>query len=270
MSGPRIIQKATLAGVALLLCSCGTLPNGRGWGQDATIKPGWVAVRESAVRAARSPYTWAPLAGALLLQIDDWDENISTWAADKTPVFGSRKSAQDASDVFRGLAIAAWATTALATPGGDSSNDWLAAKSKGFAVVAAANLLNGGATTALKHWSDRTRPDGSDRNSFPSGHSSFSALSATLAARNLQSIEMGANYRRAMRIGFGVFAGGAAWARVEANVHFPSDVLVGAAIGHFIAAFINDAFIGLDRSDTKAFDLSLAPEFVGIQFQLGF
>ncbi len=270
MSGPRIIQKATLAGVAFLLCSCGTLPNGRGWGQDATIKPGWVAVRESAVRAARSPYTWAPLAGALLLQIDDWDENISTWAADKTPVFGSRKSAQDASDVFRGLAIVAWATTALATPSGDSSDAWLAAKSKGFAVVAAANLLNGGATTALKHWSDRTRPDGSDRNSFPSGHSSFTTLSATLAARNLQTIDMGARYRQAMKIGFGVFAGGAAWARVEANVHYPSDVLVGAAIGHFIGAFINDAFMGLGESDTKSLDLSLAPEFVAIQFQIIF
>ena len=107
-------------------------------------------------------------------------------------------------------------------------------------------------------------------NSFPSGHSSFTALSATLAARNLQSMDMSANYRRAMKIGFGVVAGGAAWARVEANVHFPSDVLVGAAIGHFIAAFINDAFIGLDRSDDKAFDLSLAPDFVAIQFQLVF
>jgi len=266
----RLLVQAAAAGFALLLCSCGTLPNGRGWGQDATIKPGWVAVRESAVRAARSPYTWAPLAGALLLQIDDWDENISTWAADKTPVFGSRKSAQDASDLFRGLAIAAWATTALATPGGDSSNDWLAAKGKGLTVAAAANLLNGGVTTVLKNWSDRTRPDGSDRKSFPSGHSSFATLSATLAARNLQSIEMGAHYRRAMRIGVGVFAWGTAWARVEANVHYPSDVLFGAALGHFVAAFINDAFMGLDESDTKAFDLSLAPEFVGIQFQLGF
>jgi len=270
MNQQKLLMHAAMVGIALLLCSCGTLPNGRGWGQDATIKPGWKAVRESAVRAARSPYTWAPLAGALLLQIDDWDENISTWAADKTPVFGSRKSARNASDTLRNLSVAALIVTTLATPSGDSSNDWLAAKSKGLTVAAAANLLNGGATVALKNWSDRTRPDGSDRNSFPSGHSSFATLSATLAARNLQSIEMGANYQRAMRIGFGVFAGGAAWARVEANVHFPSDVLVGAAIGHFIAAFINDAFLGLDGSGAKALDLSLAPEFVGIQFQLGF
>lgn len=270
MSRSRIIQKATLAGIALLLCSCGTLPNGRGWGQDATIKPGWEAVRESAVRAAKSPYTWAPLAGALLLQIDDWDENISTWAADKTPIFGSQQSARNASDTLRNLSVAALIVTTLATPSGDSSNDWLAAKGKGFAVAAGANLLNGGATTGLKNLSGRTRPDGSSDKSFPSGHSSVATVNATLAARNLQSIDMGANYRRAMKIGFGVFAGGAAWARVEANVHFPSDVLVGAALGHFMAAFINDAFIGLDRSDDKAFDLSLAPDFIAIQFQLVF
>lgn len=259
-----------MAGIALLLCSCGTLPNGRGWGQDATIKPGWEAIRESAVRAAKSPYTWAPLAGALLLQIDDWDEDISDWAADKTPLFGSQNSARNASDTLRNLSVAALIVTTLATPSGESSNDWLAAKGKGLAVAAAANLLNGETTTGLKNWSDRTRPDGSSDSSFPSGHSSVAAVNATLAARNLQSIDLGANYRRAMRIGFGVFAGGAAWARVEAKVHFPSDVLVGAALGHFIGAFINDAFLGLDTSATKAFDLSLAPEFVAIQFQLVF
>lgn len=259
-----------MAGITLLLCSCGTLPNGRGWGQDATIKPGWEAVRESAVRAVKSPYTWAPLAGALLLQIDNWDEDISDWAADKTPLFGSQNSARDASDTLRTLSVAAMIVTTLATPGGDSSNDWLAAKGKGFTVAAAANLLNGGVTTGLKNWTDRTRPDGSSDKSLPSGHSSVAAVNATLAARNLQSIDMGANYRRAMSIGFGVFAGGAAWARVEANVHFPSDVLVGAAIGHFMAAFINDAFMGLDESDTGTFDLALTPELVLIQFQLAF
>jgi hypothetical protein len=47
-------------------------------------------------------------------------------------------------------------------------------------------------------------------------------------------------------------------------------VLVGAAIGHFFAAFINDAFMGLKESDAKAINLSLAPEFIAIQFQIIF
>jgi len=33
--------------------------------------------------------------------------------------------------------------------------------------------------------------------------------------------------------------------RVEANVHDPSDVLTGYALGHFLGSFVNDAF--LDR-----------------------
>jgi hypothetical protein len=38
--------------------------------------------------------------------------------------------------------------------------------------------------------------------------------------------------------------GGASWARLEGNYHYPSDVLLGAALGNFIGRFLNDAFIG--------------------------
>ena len=31
------------------------------------------------------------------------------------------------------------------------------------------------------------------------------------------------------------------WGRVEAGAHYPSDVLVGFALGHFIGVFVNDA-----------------------------
>ena len=40
---------------------------------------------------------------------------------------------------------------------------------------------------------------------------------------------------------------GTAYARVEAKEHFPSDVLVGAALGHFIGVFANEAFLGIDQ-----------------------
>ncbi len=219
-----------------LLCGCSTLPNGREWGQDATFKPGWEAVRESAVRAAKSPYTWAPLAGAALLQIGDWDSELADWASENTPVFGSQQSARDASDTLKDISAAAWLVTALATPSGDSSREWLAAKSKGIAVGVTASLLTGGITSAVKNWSDRTRPDGSNTDSFPSGHSSSASAYATLAAR------------------------------VEGGVHYPSDVLAGMALGHFVAAFINDAFMGLSDSATESVALALSPELVSIRF----
>ena len=179
MKQPGLFARSTLAGIVLVLCGCGTLQNGRGWGQDTTIRPGWDVVRESAVRAARSPRTWAPLAGALLLQVGDWDQDLADWASNNTPVFGSQRSALDASGVLKDVSTAAWLITALATPGGDSSGEWLTAKSRGLAVVVAASLLNGGMNSALSSWTSRTGPDGRDSDSFPSGHSSVSALYTT-------------------------------------------------------------------------------------------
>jgi len=35
---------------------------------------------------------------------------------------------------------------------------------------------------------------------------------------------------------------------LEAGSHYPSDVFAGVAIGHFIGAFINDAFLGIEKS----------------------
>lgn len=37
-----------------------------------------------------------------------------------------------------------------------------------------------------------------------------------------------------MEIGFGMITAGTAWARVEGGVHYPSDVLAGMALGHFV------------------------------------
>ena len=266
MKNARLAALAILVSIVHLLCGCSTLSNGRGWGQDATIRPGWEAVRESAVRAAKSPYTWAPLAGAALLQVGDWDRELADWASENTPVFGSQESARDASGFLKDLSAAAWLGTAIAAPSGDSSGTWLTAKTKGIAVGASASLLTGGIASLVKDWSNRTRPDGSNKNSFPSGHSSSASTFATLAARNLQSIDMSTNLRRTMEISFGVIVAGTAWARVEGNVHYPSDVLAGMALGHFVAAFINDAFMGLDNSATGSVALALTSESVSIRF----
>ena len=66
----RLIAISLLASLA---SACGTLPNGRAWGEDATAAPGWRHVRDAAWQAARSPRVWVPLAAAALLQVDDWD-----------------------------------------------------------------------------------------------------------------------------------------------------------------------------------------------------
>ncbi len=60
-----------------------------------------------------------------------------------------------------------------------------------------------------------------------------------------------------IQVGNFVLATADAWARIEGKKHFPSDVLAGAALGHFLTAFIHDAFLGLPES--KGFAVSITP-----------
>ena len=221
-----------------VVAGCGTLPNGRGWGQDATPWPGWQRVRTAAVDAALAPATWAPVAGALTLQVGDMDKKLSRWASDHTPVFGSQTRADRASDLLRDTANAAYWLTALSTPSGERPKEWGVAKLKGLTVGMVAVALTSGATEVLKAQIKRSRPDVSGTTSFPSGHASNAAVHATLASRNLESLQLPDWGRTAGRIGLATLMVGTAWARVEAKEHFPSDALAGAAIGHFLGAFL--------------------------------
>jgi hypothetical protein len=242
------------------LAGCGTLPNGRGWGQDATFSPGWKRVGEAAVGAALDPHTWVPAAGASVFLIGDWDEELSDWASEHTPLFGSQEGADNASDYLTGAAVGAYVLTALATPSGEQARGWTSAKMKGVGVGAAASILTYGATGLLKEAVGRDRPDGSDDRGFPSARTSNAAVFEALAARNLRSLALSGGSNTALRIGFTALSVGTAWSRLEARKHFPTDVLAGAALGNFLGAFINDAFLGLERSGNLAVAIELSGE----------
>jgi membrane-associated phospholipid phosphatase len=100
-----------------------------------------------------------------------------------------------------------------------------------------------GMTDLLKITTDRTRPDHSNDRSFPSGHASISFAASTLANRNLEFLRLPAWAQQSLTVGNLTLASAVAWARVEGGRHFPSDVLAGAAIGHFFSAFIHDAVL---------------------------
>jgi hypothetical protein len=246
----------------ITLQGCGTLSNGRGWGQDATLTPGWERIKESAVNAALSPETWGPVAGAMVLQIHDMDKRISDWASDNNPVFGSNKNASNWSNYLETTSGAVYFTTVMATPSGKDTSDWLKAKAKGLAIGVAASGITGKSTSLIKGLTKRTRPNGANDKSLPSGHASGTAVFTTLARRNLDSIPMSQESRLFADIGIIGLAAGTGWARVEAKAHYPSDVLAGYALGHFFSAFINDAFLGLDNE--KAPQLTLEPSRKGI------
>ncbi len=247
--------------VTVLVSGCGTLQNGRKWGQDATIFPGWQRIGNAALKAARAPATWAPALGALGFLIGDMDERVSNWASDNTPVFGSIENAKYQSDFLRELLFADYLITALATPSGQQPGEWVVAKAKGISVGWVAYISTQNTTGFLKQ-TGRTRPDGRGDDSFPSNHASTAAVMAMLASKNIDSLPISDVNKTSLKIGTFSLDAGAAWARVEAKRHYPSDVLFGMALGHFFGAFFNDAFLGLDQ--TEQIGLTIEPSNDGL------
>ena len=231
------------------VCGCGTLPDGRIWGEEATWRPGSARLKAAAVEAVSDPWVWAPLAGAALFQIDDWDRRVSDWARVHTPVFGSEADADEWSDDLRDASVLANWATMIATPGGSDPQRWILAKTRGALVDAAAVASTVAVTRGIKTTVERQRPNGLDSESFPSGHTSSAAVHTRLASRNLRWIAMRAPVRRTLDVGLTALTIGTSWARIEAGAHFPSDTLFSIALGNFIASFVNDAFLGAGPAD---------------------
>jgi membrane-associated phospholipid phosphatase len=244
-----------LAAFAMWTAACGTLPSGQPWGARATMTPGWTRLGEAARSAATDPWVWVPLLAAAALQIDDLDRRASDWARDHTPVFDSADDARDWSDRLRSTSTGVWLVTLVATPGGDEPGEWFVNKLKGAAVEASAVVVTGAVTVRLKDAADRERPDAFDRKSFPSGHASASAVHGQLAKYNLDAIPMRPALRRTARVATDALMLGTGWARVEAGVHFPSDVLAGYALGTFVASFATRAFFPENDAASIAFAL---------------
>jgi hypothetical protein len=250
---------------------CGTLKNGRGWGQDAAWPIHGKRIVAAAQRALLDPVTWIPAAGALVFAIDDFDEQTAHWASTEQPLFGSRRTADRVSDyLLDGLAVEA-AATALWTPSGDDAWGWILAKGKGLGVeFGGAITLTSFTTDRLKDATDRERPDGSDAESFPSGHASQAFAAARLANRNLDSIEMKPWLRNSFKAGNIALASATGWARVEAEKHFPTDVLAGAALGNFVTTIIHDGFLNLPEESDAGFYLEPSPRGVALTLWWGF
>lgn len=249
------------------ITSCGTLENGRGWGQDALYPVNGKRVSNALYNACTDWGTLIPAGGAVVSSFDNFDERVNSWATGRTPIFGSMDSASRTANYLEGILLAEVFVTALATPSGEDSKEWVYSKAKGLSVELGAELVTAGVTSGLKDISNRERPSGGD-NSFPSGHSSGAFTSAVLSNRNLQQIPMSDNLRFALEVGNLVLASATAWARVEANAHWLSDVFAGAAIGYFFGAFVHDAFMGLPEENPV--QVKVVPLHGGAMLSLSF
>jgi len=161
------------------------------------------------------------------------------------PCLASDKTWDDIGTVGEYTLVAA----ALGIPAlkGDWNGGLQAAGSMGAASLVA---------TGLKEAFPKTRPDGSDDKSFPSGHTSVSfAAAATLTNRYGWQVGLPAHALAA-------FVGAS---RVEARKHFVVDVLAGAAIGELSGFLITKRFddnvVIIPWADTQGAGIVVAGRF---------
>ncbi len=91
--------------------------------------------------------------------------------------------------------------------------------------IAQAVIVDNVYTTVAKHAFQRTRPDGSDKLSFPSGHTSSAFAMATVAHHHFGPRVWIPAYLAAGAIGV---------SRIQSNKHNLSDVLAGATLGYIV------------------------------------
>lgn len=262
LSRPQLLKFLCL-GIYLCLAGCASTTGG--WGSKSTIKPGWERISIAAKKAATSKQTWVPLVGAALFSIEDYDEKTQEWIAEKTPLFGNNQDAQDFSDDLKDLAKLNLLATIFFVP---TSDDDDFSKLKGLAASAVAISVNRDVTNFIKRETSRLRPDGSDRESFPSGHTSSASTAASLSRHVIDHMsQLTPRQRKLWRASSFTIAGLTGWARIEGNKHYPSDVLAGYALGNFIGTFISEAFIGSTDGLNYQVSVNVLP---GKQWFIGF
>ena len=235
-------------------------PNSGHWGKsvEGAGFPSMSRISQAAKTAAVDPQTWVPLLAAGVIAAADVDEDWSEDLAEDQPLFGD--DAEDRSDDLRDIATASYIITALAAP-----SESFGGKVRGLSVGAGTMILDGVVSRGLKDLTQRERPDRSNDNSMPSGHASKAASRTNMAIRNLDYMDLAPWQKNTVTWALHGVAIGTGLARVEAEKHYLSDVLVGYAVGQFLSSFMYEAFMA--DAETGA-SLSAVPVADGLAFRL--
>lgn len=149
----------------------------------------------------------------------------------------------------------------LKTAGVESRSSW----GRMFVSDAFSAVIMGATVNALKNTTHVMRPDGSNRNSFPSGHTATAFMTATMLSKEYGYLSPWVS------IGAYSIATATGLTRVANNKHWLSDVMVGAGIGILSSEFgywIADEIYkdkGLNKkSQTKTFMGDNASSFLGV------
>ncbi|MGL5979540.1 MAG: phosphatase PAP2 family protein [Phocaeicola sp.] len=161
----------------------------------------------------------------------------------------------------------ALATYVLKLSGVENRSSWTRLLvSNAFSYAAMAAVVN-----TMKYSINELRPDGTSSNSFPSGHTATSFVSATILHK-----EYGAKSPWYSVAAYTV-ATATGVTRILNNRHWISDVLVGAGIGilsadlgYFLGDLIfKDKGIKRFKRDLNAVDISTNPSFISLGVQVG-
>ena len=253
-AAPSIAQPALAAAESPVAMSVDTVTPEAQPPAKKRFWPRKAAWRQAALNAVKDPGTWAPAGAALVVAAGPgWDGKISDWASSNTPVFGSISNAATWSDRLRTASDLGMIATALSVHADE--HPWRL-RVKTLLVEEVGAITSTSLTSLLKNATDRERPDGSDRESFPSGHTSRAFAYAAASRRNLEATTLSRGWQIGLIAGFETLAIGTGWARIEAQKHYPSDVLAGAALGNCVALFIHDAFLGTAGDVTATVNLN--------------
>lgn len=216
----------------------------------------WDHVSDATVRAARDPGTWAPLAAAAIVSAGDWDHQWQRSAGKHQTFFGG--DAEDMSNTLVSVSTGLYALSALAAaPKGDTFNESLGWKATNVGVMLANKELVDVVAGEWKEASGRDRPDGISDDSFPSKHNATVAVQTTFTRRNLDYIDIDPTLRTFAKIGLYGIDGLTGIARMEADKHYPTDVLVGMALGNFLANLSYNLF--LEKPAAQTYSVAFVP-----------
>ncbi len=140
---------------------------------------------------------------------------------------GGSSTAGKVGGVLGGAAVVVPAVTGLLIAGTKSKNDRFHSFTYSLAQAA---VLNEVLVQSLKYAVGRTRPDGSDDRSFPSGHAATSFMIATVTQRYYGT--------KAGLIGYSA-ATFIALSRVREDKHWASDLTAGATIGYIVGSSVS-------------------------------
>ena len=158
-------------------------------------------------------------------------------------------------------------TIGLKIAGVESRSDW----PRFWASSAASAAIMAGLVNGIKYTASEMRPDGSTRNSWPSGHTATAFLAATILHK-----EYGLTRSPWYSVGAYTLATATGVMRVLNNRHWISDVLSGAGIGILSVELgygLMDLLFknrGLQRGDLAIYpDLRSNPSFFAISMGIG-